>query len=299
MTLWLLACIDKGDELHTGDDFPSDLTVVTFNSGTTEGQAYDPAYDGYGDEQAAASDAYYGDGLAWGGAMDETRAFFEGLPRSLVGFQEIFDPTECAEVPDDARAGFVCEHWSEGDPSVAEQVLGEDYEVQCHPGHSDKCLALHGGIAALPELAGEEVDGCGSGARVAWADVELEIGTVRVVHVHGSSGLSADDGACRVAQIAQVEAALGERNLVLGDFNTDPVRFAGYDESAVAWAELAERAGLSWHTEIGEDAEPTYGGLANIDHVLSDFTKGDCVSSPFYGGVYFDHVPQVCTLQPI
>ena len=296
MTLLLLACTGpKERELHTAEDV-FELGVITFNSGTTEGQAYDESYDGYGEEQAAASDEHYGDGLAWAGAIEETASFLAGQDEGIVGFQEIFDVAECAEVPEDARAGFVCEIWTEGDPSVAEAVLGDGWTVQCHPGHGDKCAAMDERFGELPALSGEEVPGCGSGARVAWADVELEIGAVRVIHVHGSSGLSEDDVGCRVAQVAQVEAALAERNIVLGDLNTDPVRFAGYDDSAVAWAELAERAGLSWHTDIGEDAEPTYGGLANIDHVLSDWAVGECRSTAFYGGVYFDHVPQVCKL---
>jgi hypothetical protein len=135
-------------------------------------------------------------------------------------------------------------------------------------------------------------------------------GEFSVVTLHGSSGLTADDDACRVAQFDQAfvdlgdgaPGANGERNLVLGDLNTDPGRYPGIDASAARWNEhITGRFGM--HTELGPDVEPTYGGLTNIDHVASDSFIGECVHPGLSGidvvldAVYFDHLPVVCRLQ--
>jgi len=95
----------------------------------------------------------------------------------------------------------------------------------------------------------------------------------------------------------------GERNLVLGDLNTDPGRFADRDPSAVRWAEAVD-IGLRWHTATDPAAPATYLGVASIDHVLSDTFVGDCAhpgvdpgSDPVFPNVYFDHAPVVCRLR--
>ncbi len=308
-----------------GPDEPSAtfaLTAVTFNTGTTESMGHDvPPDDGYGSGQSAISDTWYGDGLAWSAIIDDTRAFFDTTPADVVGFQEIFYSGECASIPSEAHPGFVCEDWQPGDPTVAQTILGDGWQVACHIDKSDKCLAVRrafGSIAGcagdlcLNGLAGAEVDTCGSGSRVGRALIELDGGgTLTVVNVHGSSGLGADDKDCRLAQFQQVfddlgdgsgePAANGERNVIVGDFNTDPGRWTGTDPSA---AYLVEQTGtFGFHTAIGPDVEPTYGGIANIDHVLSDAFEGDCwtagigLEHPDVSAVvYLDHKPTVCAL---
>lgn len=319
----LCACApaaDSGTPAPAADAF----TVVSFNSGTTEGLAHDDGSDdGYGSEQALISDTWYGDGLAWLPAVQAATDFFAGVQPDVVGFQEIFYSGECAQIPADAHAGFVCETWAEGAPTVAQQVLGPDYQVACHPGHPDKCVGVHtdfgslrdcDGSLCLDGLAGSSVDGCGSGARVARAIVDRPDGSpLTVAHVHGSSGIGTEDQDCRVAQVDQVFVDLGDgvpavngsANLVLGDLNTDPGRQAGTDPSAARWNEfVGPGQDFGFHTEVGADATPTYGGLANIDHVASDGATGDCVAAGIgggpaavYAGVYFDHTPIVCTLE--
>jgi hypothetical protein len=302
------------------------LRVVTFNTGTTGGLAHDaPPDDGYGAPEAALSDLHYGNGLAWSRAIEDTRRFFELLDADVVVFQEIFHPGECATVPEDARAGFVCESWAPGDPTVAQVVLGPDYQVACHLGKPDKCAAVHrrvgtfrgcDGDLCLEGLAGARVPDCGGGSRVGRGVIELAAGgTLTLVHVHGSSGITLGDQACRVAQLRQVfedlglgdgPAANGEMNLVMGDFNTDPVRLATLDESA---RYLASQVGgglaFAFLSEVGPDATPTYAGRVNIDHVISDRLRGSCFAAGITPGavgptemVYFDHRPIVCDLAP-
>jgi len=133
-----------------------------------------------------------------------------------------------------------------------------------------------------------------------------------VVNVHGSSGVSPEDQACRVAQVDQVFVDLGDgepgangtQNLVMGDLNTDPGRFTDWDSSAARWTDFVGE-GLPFHfiSQVGPDAPLSYQGVADIDHVMSDGWQGSC----WYAGLseghdavtditIFDHRPVVCTV---
>lgn len=345
--LTLAACSDRGDAPAVQEDTasegetpfdaaselaldtsealpPLDFLAVSFNTGTGAEMSHDAAPDdGYGSAQAALTDQWYGNGLNWPPLVEETRAFFELIAPDLVVFQEIFYSGECPAIPEEARTGFVCEGWSPGDPTVAQLLLGEGWQVMCQPGKPDKCAAVRRAFGTfrgceadfcLEGMQGSTVEGCGSGARVGRALIDVHDGrTLTLVNVHGSSGLSDDDAACRVKQIDQIfvdlgvgdgPAVNGERNLVMGDLNTDPARLAGYDASADRWNEYvgADRS-FRWISEVGEDVTPTYAGVGNIDHAASDVLTGTCWSAGITAGkpavsemVYYDHRPLVCAL---
>jgi hypothetical protein len=314
LATWALAC---GRE-------PAPFVAVTFNTGTTDGLAHvEEGNDGYTLEQAALSDLYYGNGLAWVAVVEATREWFAHVQPDVVAFQEIFYSGECPGIPEEAREGFVCEHWQPGDPTVAQIVTGEGFQVSCHPGKSDKCLAVHrrfgtfrgcDGDFCLEGLDGFDVGGCGSGARVARGVIELTRGgTLTVVNIHGTSGISAEDQQCRLRQFEQAfvdlgdgqPGVIGERNLVMGDLNTDPARTLSFDASAVRLADFAgEGRPFRYLSDVGPDATPTYASLFNIDHVMADVLRGDCWVAgitdghpPVYAGVHFDHRPVVCTVR--
>jgi hypothetical protein len=300
-----------------------ELVAVTYNVGTNPALAHDadPA-DGYTQAQAQISDDWYGNGLAWLPAIDAVTSFFATLEPEVVAFQEIFHSPECAQIPASAHAGFVCETWQPGDPTVAQRVLGPRYQIACNLGKPDKCLAVHedfgrfAGCSAdlcLDGLDGTSIPGCGGGARVGRGAIELvEGGTLTVVNVHGTSGIADADQDCRVAQFAQIfesldgePAANGAINLVLADFNVDPARWIGFDPSANL-LELHTPVGgtgsFAYVSEVGFEAVPTYLGYFNLDHQVSDTLTGNC-STPGVGGeppvlgtTYFDHVPIVCAV---
>ncbi len=327
MTLFLLlACQGTeptGPAASTGDSgsAPDPIVVVTFNTGTTLGLDHDAGDDGYTSADAATSDAWYGDGLAWPPAIDAATAFFAELQPDIVGFQEIFHPEDCLVIPEKAHAGFVCQTWRPGDPTVAQRLLGPDYQVACHLGKTDKCVGVRrafgtfvgcDGDLCLDGLDGASVDGCGSGSRIGRGTIARPDGsTLTVVHVHGNSGVGEEEKACRAQQVEQVfldldgePGANGPANVVLGDLNTDPGRWTGFDRSAQRWVELTTEP-FRWVTEMGPDAPLTYQGVATIDHVLSDAYTGGCWHPGFTEGhpavidaVYFDHSPAVCTLYP-
>lgn len=293
------------------------FVAVTFNTGTTAGLSHGTgADDGYGDEQAAISDQWYGDGMAWAAVVDDARAWFAALQPDVVAFQEIFYTGDCAGIPEGPeRAGFVCETWTEGDPTVAQVAVGAGYQVACNPGKPDKCIAvrrafgtIHGcaGELCLDGLDGTEIEGCGGGSRLGRATVELTAGgAITVVGVHGSSGLTTADQACREQQFdAAFALADGAANVVLGDLNTDPGRFLRDDTSAARFAELVASRGFAFVSEVGDDAPRSYGDAVDIDHVVSDAYTGSCWIAGLTDGhpavtdmVYFDHKPIVCTLE--
>jgi hypothetical protein len=321
LALLLLACADKRPDTADIGGAES-LIAVTFNTGTTETIAPDEGNGGYTSEQAATSDAYYGDGLAWIPAVEAAAAFFADLDPDVVVFQEIFWTGECPDIPEEHRTGFICEGWQEGDPTVAQVILGEDFQVMCHPGKPDKCAAVNRRLGTfrgcdqdlcLEGMDGFDVDGCGSGARVGRAVIErADGGELTLVNFHGTSGLSGEEEDCRVAQVDQVFVDLGDgapgasgaRNLVMGDLNTDPGRWTEFDDSAARWHDfVGEGLAFDWITEVGEDAPGTYGGVADIDHVVSDAWTGACVTPGLTEGLpavfedaYFDHRPAVCEL---
>ena len=314
LTLWLPAA-----QTARGLDF----VAVTFNVGTTEALAHDAdPNDGYTSTEAAISDAWYGNGLAWPPAIDAVASFFAALEPEVVALQEVFHSPDCAQIPATYHAGFDCEDWQPGSPTVAEQILGPSYQIACHLGKPDKCLAVHEDFGhftgcssslCLDTLDGATVAGCGLGSRVGRGTIELVGGgTLTVIGVHATSGIADADRACRVEQFRQVfedldgePAANGEVNLVLADLNIDPARWIGFDPSANlldVHAPVLGGGDFEYVSEVGFEALPTYLGYFNLDHQLSDALIGSCTTPgiggapPVLAATYFDHVPIVCSV---
>ncbi len=312
------------DAAPDADAPPPPFVVVTFNTGTTDGMLHDlPPDDGYTSDHAEISNDHYGNGLAWVPAVEAVTAFFAALEPDVVVFQEIFYSEDCATVPADAREDFVCETWTAGDPTVAQVVLGAGYQVMCHPTKPDACAAVRRSFGSfrgcsedycLEGMTGFPVPDCGGGARVGRAVIDLVAGgSITLVNVHGTSGVDGDDTDCRVEQVNQVfvdlgdgaPGASGETNLVMGDLNTDPGRNALLDASARRWSSFVGPShDFHFITDVGFSAAPTYTGLLNIDHVISDDLVGDCWVAGVTAGhpavidaTYFDHKPHVCTVE--
>ena len=310
---------DVGD-FGRADEF----IVVTFNTGTGPGAQHDePPDDGYSSADADVTDEWYGNGLNWPPLIEDTRAWFDALQPHVVVFQEMFWIAECAAIPPEFHAGFVCEGWTMGDPSVAQRVLGPQYQVVCHPGKPDKCAAVRSDFGrfvgcdddfCLEGMRGFPVADCGGGARVASVEIARTDGSrFTLVNFHGSSGFTGSDIDCRVQQVEQVfvdagdgePAANGAANLVMGDLNTDPGRATVNDASAVRWNDfVGDAEAFGWVTEVGPRAIQTYGPLS-IDHVASDVFTGSCwhagvtpQTEPVSTMTYFDHRPAVCVVGP-
>ena len=305
---------------------PRDIVVVTFNTGMHDIDSN----DAYSKSKAKTVEDYYGAGLAWDPAIADTAAWLKTVDADIVGLQEIFDPEECPNIPAEKRTGLVCETWKPGDPSVAQRILGPGYQIACQLEHHDICAAVKLSFgkfqgctgAVCPDgLGGVQVPTCGHGGRVGRGVIELASGgTLTLASIHASSGYDAATVGCRTKQFEQLfvsldgaPAANGARNVVLGDFNTDPGRLTAIDASAQALASYVA-GGKPFHfvTDVGSSVAPTYvqtvvpllpAGL-NIDHVASDKLTGSCwtpgvtAGHPAVGAGYFDHKPQVCTVKP-
>jgi hypothetical protein len=301
------------------------FTAVTFNTGTSGTVDPQAPPGGYGTAQAELEDLWYGNGLAWMPSVEAAKAWLAATDPDVVTFQEIFPPGDCAAIPEEAKAGFFCEGWTDGMPIVAQAILGPEYQVMCHWQKPDKCAGVHrrfgrfrgcDGDLCMEGMAGATVDGCGKGTRIGRGVIDLWDGggSVTLVNVHGSSGIAAEDQQCRVKQVEQVfvdlglgdgqPAANGAVNLVMGDFNVDPYRMADADSSAARLLDFAgEGRPFRFLTDEGPEATPTYAGFFTIDHVISDALTGTCWTAgvseghpPVTGIVYFDHHPAACTL---
>jgi len=299
-----------------GDDSPGSFVAVTFNTGIhpTVGT------NGFTAQQNEYLDTYYGHGLCWGPAIDEARAFFDSVQPDVVCFQELFDIEECESIPPEAREGFVCENWTPDSPTVAELILGPNYQLACNWHKHDKCAAVRTSFGTfegcsaetcMDGLFGSTIDGCSQGARIGRGVIELSAGgTLTLVNVHGSSGVSGDDIDCRVQQVEQVFVDLGDGepaanclpNLIMGDFNTDPRSAA---------AVLADASARRWNDFVGADLAfdfvnehvATYHNLFCIDNIVSDELTGSCWYPGFSNGHpavseddNFDHTPTVCII---
>lgn len=307
------------------------IVVTTFNTGG--GAAKEGSADGaYTPAMGAQGDALYGNGLAWPPAIDAVAAWVEAQVPDVIAFQELFWSDDCATIrqdPDfDPSLDLVCRDWAPGDPRVVERVLGEGYQVACNPGKPDKCVGVRRAFGTwegcedttcVEGLLGFDVEGCGQGARVArGVIVRVDGTTLDVVHVHGSSGFTADDDACRVAQVEQVfvdfgdgrPGVRGDVHVVLGDLNTDPGRFPEIQASAARWNDfVGPDDAFRWITDVGPDTPGSYAGVAgvaiDVDHVASDAFDGACAvhgvtpgTTPVFDAAYFDHRPVRCTLTP-
>jgi hypothetical protein len=297
------------------------------STGMLSGQEYTADLRTIGDD-------YYGNGLAWIPAVEATRQWLTELDPDVIVFQEILGTEDCSEIPVALREGFVCEDWQSGADSVARMVLAQDYQVMCHLGNNDKCAGVKLDFGSfqgcdddfcLEGMVGASVPNCGHGSRVARGTIDLVAsGTLTLVNFHGSSGVVSEDIACRVQQVDQVfvdlgtgdgePAANGVRNLIMGDFNADPVRWASFDDSAARWLDFVTNPDdpestpdrpFHFISDVGDDAEPTYAAMFNIDHVASDVVTGSCVvpgvtpDQDYVLGddLYFDHRPIVCDVQ--
>ncbi len=290
--------------------------VLTVNTGTTPSMGHDlPPDDGYDQVMADVTDELYGNGLSWSPAEQALAAWIATQAPDIVTMQELFWEGWCADFEADPELDLACRDWSVGAPVVVQRLLGDNYQIACHPSRPDKCAAVRKSFGrfegcdqdlCLEGLAGAPVEGCGSGARVGRGVILLPEGEpITLVSIHGSSGLSAEEQACRRQQFEQafvglgggLPAARGARNIVMGDFNTDPVLFESFDASARRLNEVTSE-GFTRHTEAGEGAPRSYGDLADIDHVFSDAFTGSCEVGQATEAVYFDHHPVICTLTP-
>lgn len=210
------------------------------------------------------------------------------LAPDIVVLQEVVGRHQCGVVDDDTP-GFVCHRErTTVEPSQARRLVGEGYDISCTARHGFECVAVKRSFGSLAGCTAEGacdaaetapvVEGCDPSFSVSGVNVELRSGgRLRVVNAHADE---ADEG-CRAAQVRQVFALAGpDPTLVAGSLQLDP--FANDDESVRAFLEhVGDNELFGYHSGPAEH-EPPYptkaDGGGTLDHVLSDFAEGACVT---------------------
>ena len=326
---------DADSATSPGDvtEAPRPLTVITINAGTTPGLAHDSdeaaGQAPYTDATAGIVDASYQNSLSWNPAEARLTEWLALVDPDIVAFQEIFHDPWCDDInrPEDAPLDLVCGNYTPDRPRQVRRLMGPDFQIVCGEGKPDTCIAVHtrlGRVAARegqPDNCLTTWDGfvplsrCTSRDRLGRAFVASNNGrpAFNIIAVHGTSGLTVEDALCRRDIFSLIFDDKGDGaplvrsdaiNLVLGDFNVDPILFAGGDESADYLLEhIGDDHPFQWHSPTDPNGPRSYALGVSIDHVASDGLTGSCIIpgsspgvAPIWDRIYWDHRPVVCEL---
>lgn len=279
---------------------PAAFTLLTANVGNVllacEGYAYNLCHKGV---ERRATDA------------------IAALAPDVILLQEVVSDAQCEALVETDPA-FTChpEHRAR-EPSQARRLVGDGYSLACDARAGFECVAVKTSFGAISGCAeGARCDdaetppapeGCDEGFSVSAVTVVPKAGEpFRVVNGHPASGFLT---ACRAAQLEQAfEQLAGEGPaLVGGDMNVDP--FTDNDEAVLVWDEhVGDDERFRYHSGPKEH-EPPYPTSVNplsvnvLDHVVSDFLEGTCVTlgeapgtDRLDGGEGMDHRALSCVL---
>lgn len=292
LTLAQLACAPEVE--------PPSLTLLSANVGNTLLSCADYAYK-----------------LCHTDVEERARERIAELAPDVILLQEVVGRGQCDELAEQDPA-FTChEQQREREPSQARRLVGDAYSIACDGRRGFDCVAVKtsfGAIAGCSEGArcGDAEtppapEGCDDGFSVSAVDVVPKGGgSFRLVNGHPASGF---ETACRAQQLRQMfEQLAGDgAALVAGDMNLDP--WTDSDESVSVWDEhVGDGKRFRAHSGAAEH-EPPYPTSVNplsenvLDHVVSDFLEGTCVtlgeapgSERLDGGEGMDHRALSCAL---
>ena len=312
---------------------PRPLTVITINAGTTPGLAHDSDEESgrapYTDTTAGIVDASYQNSLSWNPAEARLTEWLAQVDPDIVAFQEIFHDPWCDDInrPEDAPLDLVCGSYTRERPRQVRRLMGPDFQIVCGEGKPDTCIAVHKRLGPVTACDGQPdnclttwdgfipLSRCTSRDRLGRAFVESSNGhpAFNIIAVHGTSGLTVEDALCRRDIFSLIFDDKGDGtplvrpdaiNLVLGDFNVDPILFAGGDDSADYLLEhIGDDHPFQWHSPTDPSGPRSYALGVSIDHVASDGLTGSCIIpgsspgvAPIWDRIYWDHRPVVCEL---
>ena len=220
---------------------------------------------------------------------DRVRESVRALAPEVVALQEISTAAQCEK----KREGNPKKICAPQDRAEAEEqtrrILGPDYTIALAKGRYEAIAVkvsagtIQGcapGAICWTEFLPELPQGCDPGFSVSAVDAVLKGRAVRLVNVHPDS----IKRGCRTLELQQAFAlASGPRNLMLGDWNTDPYHRKGEDVDA--WKDGVAEHHFTVHSGIAEHDPPYLTDLVpwpwpdkTLDHVLSDFAQGTCVT---------------------
>ena len=225
-------------------------------------------------------------------------AHIAALRPDVVTLQETYNEDLCADKPAEKNKKRVCWHWGEREPQYqARRLLGDDYTIVCDNRSYFECLGVRRDVGTIAGcepgdlcrgtamIAAPAPDVCDPHAAVFAVDAVVRGVDVRIVDAHPA----ASNRECRTQQLqglferymGATPVALPDRNmLIMGDLNLDPFS-ADYTDSAIdVWrAHVGDRKEYYYLNGPAEHDPPysTNSGRA-IDHVVSNFAKGRCIT---------------------
>lgn len=213
----------------------------------------------------------------------------------IVVLNEVFDAAYCAG-NNETNARYICHGYKARTPyQQVRRYLGPDYTIVCDGiAHYDCIGALTARFsmkecaagkeclgAAVTPAHGTECKGLGSITSVSSAHLTFNGKAITVVNGHPLNAVDHPGDACRHAQYQQIFETLadGQRNLIMGDMNGDPIRFPTIFKSFAYWnTKVGKGKRFRYHSGPAEATPPppTWEQFFTLDHVVSDFLTGTC-----------------------
>jgi endonuclease/exonuclease/phosphatase family metal-dependent hydrolase len=224
------------------------------------------------------------------------RASIAGHDPDVVVLQEVTSKPQCDALDEPHRERACHQAVVADQPWQIRRLVGDDFTIACEPRRGFECVAVHRRFGAIEGCADgalcdglaeptEPGPGCDGGFTISAVTVRpVAAAPFRLINGHPDSS----SAACREHALDQVfggAAALapaGQPSLIAGDLNLDP--FHDDDPSVALWRQhVGDGRRFRYHSGPAE-AEPPYptafsllGGRV-LDHVVSDFAVGRCVT---------------------
>ena len=213
----------------------------------------------------------------------------------IVVLNEVFDADLChGKNEKDPR--WICnDHKNRSPYQQVRRYLGPDYTIVCDGIAHYDCIGVRTSRFTVKECAAGKVcmgesqtpvhpaacKGIGSITSVSAAHLTIGGKGITVINGHPLNAVDFTGDACREAQYKQLFEVLadGQRTLIMGDMNGDPIRFPTIFDSFKYWnTRVGVGMRFRYHSGPAESTPPpaTFQSFFTLDYVLSDFLVGTC-----------------------
>ncbi|MGQ9585288.1 MAG: hypothetical protein ACUVXG_07800 [Anaerolineae bacterium] len=223
------------------------------------------------------------------------------LRPDVVALQEVTDPKQCERFTEKNPAKVCYDHLNQEPLHQIRRLVGSDYTIVCDSRNHYECVAVRKGVGRIEGCGQGELcmgvvtidspgPGCDAGFTVSGLDAVLNGQRVRILNAHLNSG-NAD---CREWTLRQIfegvndqsPMVIGQRVLLLGDFNFDP--FRQEDKSTELWERyvgMPSQGKPFWYHSGPVEAMPPFPTWSvpllrpkTLDFVVSNFASGTLVT---------------------
>jgi len=221
------------------------------------------------------------------------------LDPDIVALQEVFDVAWCGQMPRELDKRKVCYRFDEREVKhQARRLLGPDYTIVCDARSHFECIGVKTSFASVigcprgdicresGSLTHGAPDNCDTKPVVFGIDLEIDENIVRVVNGHPA----ASGEKCRAEQIRRLFEGYGnvpplalhnKPSIIMGDMNMDPFRELQDSPDVKIWNKnVGKNKAFYYHSGPAENKDEPFKTAAGktIDHVISNFAKGACLT---------------------